>query len=169
MKSEIHNGATTGQLSEKAMPSVDRTVKLDHLHHAADLKRLADSLVVRMKTERGPLLRELQEQGVCVVDYGNASAVQCLSQQFSIERRFVWLGKSATLGLQLSAMGRHPDGVERVMAALTLRPDGKALVRGFDREFCRSIEDSDGCDATSAAFLKAVADTAIVGLQTIDF
>jgi hypothetical protein len=141
------------------------TKKIDHLHHAAGLERLATAVVFKMKVDRGEKIKQMQEQGVVVVDHNYGTAVECLSERFKIERHYVWLNSSNTLGLELRAV---KSGSGEVVGAITLRPDEKALVRG-DREFSHSVSDPEGIDTLCAAFLRKIGDNVIVGLPVIAF
>ena len=143
-----------GETIEVAIENTHLGRKVNHLHHAFDLKKLATELISKMRSERG----------VCVTDYGNGGVVECFAQKFPLEQRYVWLERSETLGLELRVMG---SDVDRPLAILLLRPDGKALISG-DREFERTVE-ATGFDDTCAEFLWKAADNAAVALPTVKF
>lgn len=120
-------------------------------------------LLLKVRTERRPRIVEMQKQGVAIVNYGKDEVIECLAQQFPIEQHYVWLEKSKTLGLELRVV--QPDTL-RDLAALILRPDGTALIRG-ERDFSRTVDTPEGYESTFADFLHEVAKAAIIGLPAI--
>lgn len=141
---------------------------LEHFDQCAKLKQHASRISDAVRLRPGPAVVALRRRGVCVQDYGKGDVVECLSQQFHIEQQFVWLDKSATLGLALRAVRIDLDPSKEA-AQLILRADGQALVRGSDLGFKRSVVTDDEIDGTLRAFLTAVADSALVGLPRSPF
>lgn len=148
-----------------ALVKNDGRMTVEHLELAAGLKDRAYAFVRYMaNAPQGSALHNTPgTRKVTVVARESGHVVKCLGQTFPFAEGFVWLTDSKTLGLELRVV-RNEDDSEAV-ARLIVRPDGKALVPGRDRDFKRSIvSEEEDMDSTAIAFLEAIADTVLVGL-----
>jgi hypothetical protein len=140
-----------------------------HLDLSSKLDQFATRIVDIMRLKPGASVLALRKRGISVLDYGKGHVIECLSQTFKIEPQFVWLDKSATLGLVLRAVGSDGETSSDCVAQLILRSDGLALVRGIDHDFERSVVQDADIDETAAVFLSAVADASLASLTKVPF
>jgi hypothetical protein len=154
----------TGDLVETIIKGTRTTA---HLDLCSNLTQHADRVAEVMLRTPGKCVSALRRNGVMVAEDGKGLVIECVSQKFKIDRQFVWLERSDTLGLALRAVRGDGAAPEDVVEQLILRPSGHALLLGVDREFERSIVQSAETDETVAVFLERVAKTALFGLKSL--